>query len=343
MLSQTASVDSLRDRVERLLFGTDNSRAVTLHPLRAGGNNRVFLARALKRSYLVKHYYSSSEDKRDRLGAEWGFLSYAEKIGIDCVPKPVCCDRAARIGIMEFVQGRTVCPDDVGKSLVDQAANFFLRLNGQHRFDLGGGLPSASEACFGIESQCDLVGHRVQRLERIQADDPEGRAAAQLALDIKRRFEEVRCSVLSDSQTDADSVAEPMPAEYHCISPSDFGFHNALLDPDGAVVFLDFEYAGWDDPAKMAADFFCHRGVPVDTSYFERFMKRCFRYVPRPEQLVARTRLLLPLFRLKWCCIMLNEFLSDAGRRRIFANPLTSSSRWRRGQVNKVGAYLEHV
>ena len=31
----------------------------------------------------------------------------------------------------------------------------------------------------------------------------------------------------------------------------------------GELCFLDFEYAGWDDPAKMVADFFCQPAVPV--------------------------------------------------------------------------------
>ena len=40
------------------------------------------------------------------------------------------------------------------------------------------------------------------------------------------------------------------------ISPSDFGLHNAKLGEDGKLAFFDFEYAGWDDPAKTIADFF---------------------------------------------------------------------------------------
>ena len=39
------------------------------------------------------------------------------------------------------------------------------------------------------------------------------------------------------------------------ISPSDFGFHNALRTNTGPV-FFDFEFSGWDDPAKTIIDFF---------------------------------------------------------------------------------------
>jgi len=52
-------------------------------------------------------------------------------------------------------------------------------------------------------------------------------------------------------------MAQALPADETCLSPSDFGFHNALVDPSGALSFLDFEYAGRDDPAKPVSDFFC--------------------------------------------------------------------------------------
>ena len=43
--------------------------------------------------------------------------------------------------------------------------------------------------------------------------------------------------------------------EQYCISPSDFGFHNALLKSNGDIKFIDFEYAGFDDPAKITSHF----------------------------------------------------------------------------------------
>src|SRR4029077_9202981 len=55
-----------------------------------------------------------------------------------------------------------------------------------------------------------------------------------------------------------------LPDEAVILSPSDFGFHNALVD-GGRVGFVDFEYAGRDDPAKLIGDFFnqVERPVPL--------------------------------------------------------------------------------
>ena len=138
-------------------------------------------------------------------------------------------------------------------------------------------------------------------------------------------------------------ITEPLPQEARCISPSDFGFHNALIHDDGALVFLDFEYAGWDDPAKMVGDFFSHPGSRVDAAYLDDFMSVAFDGFAEAEYLAKRAATMRPLFRLKWCCIMLNEFLSDAGQRRAFANPATQTLAWRQGQVAKVATYLERL
>ena len=65
-----------------------------------------------------------------------------------------------------------------------------------------------------------------------------------------------------------------LAAEDCCLSPSDFGFHNALLDDEGKLTFLDFEYAGRDDPAKLVSDFFCQPEVPVPLSLHAHFIDR---------------------------------------------------------------------
>ena len=40
------------------------------------------------------------------------------------------------------------------------------------------------------------------------------------------------------------------------MSPSDFGFHN-VIKKDDFLYFIDFEYAGLDDPVKLICDFYC--------------------------------------------------------------------------------------
>jgi len=53
------------------------------------------------------------------------------------------------------------------------------------------------------------------------------------------------------------------------ISPSDFGFHNALMTDESDLSFFDFEYAGWDDSVKMFYNLFCQPDIPVQVDCLE--------------------------------------------------------------------------
>jgi hypothetical protein len=108
------------------------------------------------------------------------------------------------------------------------------------------------------------------------------------------------------------------PAQ-RCLSPSDFGFHNAILAPDDRLRFLDFEYAGWDDPAKLVCDFFCQPTLAVNRRHWDMFLSSLATWSGADPGLPGRARLLFPAYQIKWCCIMLNEFVRSEEARRQFA------------------------
>ena len=104
---------------------------------------------------------------------------------------------------------------------------------------------------------------------------------------------------------------EAIAAHQRCVSPSDFGFHNAIRRPDGTFAFIDFEYAGWDDPAKTVCDVFLQPAIPVPRDDFERFTLRALSWIANREATIARCRGMFPLFAIKWCCIILNPFVPE--------------------------------
>jgi hypothetical protein len=113
----------------------------------------------------------------------------------------------------------------------------------------------------------------------------------------------------------------PLPEALRMLSPSDFGPHNALIRRNGEVFFLDFEYFGQDDPVKLAADISLHPGtdLAVEQRVFlvETLLVTCEQAGDRYVR--ERFQAFWPLWRLKWCCILLNEFIPGEDARRIFA------------------------
>jgi hypothetical protein len=177
----------------------------------------------------------------------------------------------------------------------------------------------------------DMVDARLARFADVDAASAVDREALAFLKGLTETWSRIRRRILSVSS----NPGEALPARWRCISPSDFGFHNTLIRPDGELCFLDFEYAGWDDPAKAFADFFAHPGCPVPRLHVDAFARVAAVPFEDSAALVVRARLLDPLFRVKWCCIILNEFLREAAERRRFANPGVDSEKSKRLQLEK--------
>jgi hypothetical protein len=325
------------ETVARAIAAALGESPLTVEAGGSGGNSRIYAVTMRDRRKLIaKQYFRHPSDTRDRLQTEWAFLQYAAGAGIGCVPSPVARDAEQGIGVYEYVSGKPVGSGEVSAAHVQEAAAFFLMLN-DHR-EAARSLAPASEACFSIAEHLAMVDGRVGRLAGIPQASEEDRAARAFVSSLDDRWREVRERVLWATRGDpAAPVAE------RCVSPSDFGFHNALVRDSGALCFLDFEYAGWDDPAKMAGDFFAHPGVPVPREHFDAFVKTAMSFSRHAAALEARARLLEPIFRIKWCCIVLNEFVPEAAQRRRFATPGADVAASKRRQLDKARSLLASV
>jgi len=128
---------------------------------------------------------------------------------------------------------------------------------------------------------------------------------------------------LSESLTRAEimpgGLEHVLPQDRRTLSPSDFGLHNALRTGAG-LAFVDFEYFGWDDPAKTLCDFVLHPAMGLPPELGARFTRGFLaRFGGRDCNLPERVAAVYPLYGIKWCCILLNEFLRAADARRMFA------------------------
>lgn len=308
------AAETLSPAIAALLAAAGHAAAISeCRALPAGGNNRVFRVQAGTGVFAVKQYFHEATDPRDRLRAEYGFLQHAWRCGIRSVPRPLAANPAFHLALFEFVDGRKPAGGDIGVGSVLEAAKLFAALNSKGSRSAGSDLPQASDACFSIAEHLRSVDRRVERLAALPAQGGAERQAAAFVARLAAEWSAARARILAASR-------EPeTPTALLCLSPSDFGFHNALIRSGGELCFLDFEYAGWDDPAKMAGDFFWHAGMRPSREHFDHFTAAAFAPFEDAARIIERTRLLSPAFRARWSCIALNEFLPEGARRRRFA------------------------
>lgn len=315
-----------------------------LERLAGGRNNRVYRLQDGAQSVLLKWYFQHPGDRRDRLNAEFRFAEFAWRRGIGELPQPLARDVPSRIALYEFIPGRKIATEEVSGPQVQAAARFVRRINRYADQPEAAALPTASEACFSIQEHLQLVGRRVAALETLPPAAPILHQARQLVGDVLRpRGERVSAWVTEQCLAHRLVPEEQLPQAQRCLSPSDFGFHNALMTPAGTVRFIDFEYAGWDDPAKLICDFFCQVQRPVPREHFTEFTTTAFAEGgAEPSGLLLRSKILLPVYRLKWCCIVLNDFLPAGEARRRFSLPAASAQRLQQ-QLDKARAMLAEL
>ncbi len=317
---------------QRLAADAGLSGPHSLHALNGGRNNRVFRVDTADGPPLVlKSYF---RDPRDRRAAEWDFLIYARSRGIVGIPEPIATDAEAGVSILGFVKGKRIHVAEVTRAHVMAALDFIEALN-PPKFVRNvptrrylENVRAASEACFSLQEHVATITRRVARLGILDADVPSrDEAVAFVDRELLPAWQRAEARIAKAVAADPARYDDPV---YDCdiiVSPSDFGFHNALVDEDGNVSFLDFEYAGRDDPAKLLCDFFCQPDVPVDPKYFTEFLEQLAGGLCLSDTFRMRATLLLDAYRIKWACIMLNDFLPLGDARRSFANPAQRAER----------------
>jgi thiamine kinase-like enzyme len=135
----------------------------------------------------------------------------------------------------------------------------------------------------------------------------------------------------------------PLDQAMRILSPSDFGFHNSLRKEDGSLVFLDFEYSGWDDPAKLVCDLANQPDRPLSLEEAKPFSSSLLSWLGEEDFWRSRFRILAPLYQIKWACIVLNDFLPFGRNRRKFQKDGNSETYRKNKQWGKATEMLERT
>lgn len=300
-----------------------------------GRNSRVYRIETEDGPYALKHYHD-----RHRLDAEFAAFAFLQMQGVVNVPGPVAVDRNDRFAVYEFLEGEAIAEPTEGD--IDACVAFIRTLKAVSAAPGAAAFGPAAEGFFRL---ADIVGNIRTRLERLEGRDRECAVEGDLATFLEQEFLPALESLTARAYgvyagLELDAVAE-ISAASRTLSPSDFGFHNAVRTVDGPA-FLDFEYFGWDDPAKLIADFLLHPGMDVAWALRTRFGKGVVEVMGDPL-LEQRLNALLPLFGLKWCMILLNEFLRTDFDRRRFAGSTEDRTMVLEAQLAKARAMLERT
>ncbi len=304
-------------RISQRRFPSLNIDRVMQKPGR--GNSRIFeLETSHGRKYALKIYPDRQLDMRPRLETEFRATQFLEAAHFPVAPT-AAIDDGLNWAVYDWVPGKP--PSIVDGGFIDQALEFLRHLRAtSHRSAGGTDFPSASEACL---SGAEIINQIKQKYAcLIPVSPPE--VTSFLNNDLLPTLSS--CEETARGQL-SDTFDIELPPSQQILSPSDFGAHNSIKDESGRYIFIDFEYFGWDDPVKLVCDFFWHPAMNLTKEPRNRWLtgaKSIFKDAP---SFARRLDVLLPLIGIRWCLILLNEFLPSALARRVNADPSKLGSR----------------
>ena len=284
---------------------------------KGGGNNRLYQVwDGQGQSFALKSYPPHHPDQHHRLRAEFRALKFMTDRQVTNTPQAFAADEERNFALYEWVEGQVVTSPT--QADMDQVLAFVDQLIALSHTPQAQGLSLAAEACLSGAEIVAQVQRRRARFAEVAGTEPA------LAAFLADEFDPVAAQVIGGAQLSYDTLgwdfAAEIAPEQRVLSPSDFGFHNALKRPDGRLVFLDFEYFGWDDPVRLVADFLQHPGMTLSPDLLNRFETGAVAaFAARDAGFTARFRWLFPVVGLRWCMILLNEFLPERWYRRQFA------------------------
>ena len=331
------STPSPEQIAERLLESAGWPEAIQVQEFAGGRNNRVFRVETQNGQCLLKLYFRDPSDSRDRLRHEYGFLEVCHGVGIDALPKPLAKDPESGAALYEFIKGSRV--EAVGSTEILLAARFIEKINQHRKNKMFRALPHAAEACFSYKEHVSSVDRRIDRLGQMESDSNLDREARLwVEKELIPAWKKIRDQIVREKDLEKE-----LDQAMRILSPSDFGFHNSLRKSDGSLIFLDFEYSGWDDPAKLVCDLANQPDRPLSLEEAKPFSSSLLSWLGEEDFWRSRFRILTPLYQMKWACIVLNDFLPFGRNRRKFQETQEPEASRKHLQLNKAQAMLSRA
>ncbi len=304
------------------------------------GNSRVYRVQTSeKSSFALKCYPDRLIDTRPRLKTEFHALNFLHQNNIANVPMAVENDEDLNIGIYEWIDGDPVTDPTQGD--LKQVVDFVRQLHVLSLKKDGAGINQASEACLSSTELIRQIEGRFRKLSGVKTDYPE------LSFFLDQTF-----LPLWEAVRDERYAAWPfesgdcsLPGNKQILSPSDFGFHNAIRRADGKLVFIDFDYFGWDDPVKLTADFLWHPAMALGSEISAEWKTSMLALFSADPDFERRLENAMPLYGLRWAMIVLNEFLPGVAEKRRSAGKKYryNFEEYRNLQLEKAKRYCERV
>jgi hypothetical protein len=287
---------TIKKKAETFLFKIGYGKIKKIKEINEGVNSNVYKLDLNEKSFILKIYKDKRRIKREKL-----FYNYLLNIKNCKITIPLYFNVNLKIAIFKFISGKKITK--VKNSHIKEMSIFLNEINKKNSFKL----PIAVDGIKNIIDHIKFCSLKIDEIKKIKIDSNLKKECIYfLNKKIIPKFNQLNKNFLK--RNFLNKKKNKLLRNQMVVSPSDFGLHN-IIKSNKNFFFLDFEYAGLDDPIKLICDFFSQPDQSLSSSQKELFIKK-LNFI-KYNKLKPFIKVFLPFYKLKWCCIMLNKFKND--------------------------------
>lgn len=272
----------------------------SLKPLKnLGVNSNIFVVEGLDRKFVLKKFRADSNDDRNRFKAEESALDFLEISGVQRVPKKLFSSEVDNMILMSFLPGKR--PTHFSSVIFKQSLDF---LEKTHQAFHDNANFQYRKAIEGFTSSQKLVEQIESRIINFIENPIVPRNVTEFL-----QGELIPYFKSNKKKIQAKELKKGIAFDQMTFSVVDFGLNNYLLHKN-SLYFLDFEFAGIDDPVKLVSDTLLHPANNLQSKEIELFKPKAIEiFADSDKEFLERFNKYFVFFGIKWCLIILNKFM----------------------------------
>ena len=274
-------------------------------------NSKTFTLEAKNgEKFFLKNFINDPLNKHNRLKSEVCFTKYVTQNKKIKVPKLIEYSEDSNWILYQWIEGKKITK--INREHVENLIDFLININKIEDIRKDIDMPYASEASFTLNEHKSLVISKANQTKNIINNiihiKPEYKLSIKKELDEKILF--IKDLFTKEEFNNKDLINYRLNNNQRCISPSDVGFHN-IIESNGKIYYLDFEYAGIDDPCKLIVDLLLQPDYAIPCDFIDvlpNLIKSLKKDIPNLQK---RIYLTFELYKVKWFCIIFNPIIKN--------------------------------
>ena len=312
--------------VKKIINYNFNKLEFNIKQFKSGRNNKVFKIIINKKKYVLKIFYNKKEPSFSRMKREIYFLKNAYKLKKNNVASLINYSYNKSYILTSYLQGRKIL--ELSKIELFSISNFISHLN-KNKFTYP---YLAIDSCNSLKDHINLLNRKYRFFKNNAIFNRE------LRFFIENKFLPTKVEVINKIKKNINKkiLYKKINKNNKIISPSDLSILN-IKKYKNKILYYDFEYSGIDDPLKLICDIYCNPSNNMNN--INLFTKKILNNFGLQEKKHYLLELFIPLHKLKWCLIILNEFIKDKREVRRFANHIDT----KKSKIIKVNHYFDRA